>query len=137
MTGTDFVSRVFLLRAAKLPRAAYLTSGAALVPAPFVASDPKVVGFHRHNNSRAIRVCRSGADLQDNHWIFEVVRSCRWDLTYGNFEDGSAYWLHVGPLCYSFGFKGVMPVEPLRFRLALGAVRTWLANEMSRLLGRG
>lgn len=74
--------------------------------------------------------------MEESHWVFEVVRSCRWDLTYGSFEDGSAYWLHIGPLCFAFGFKGTMPVEPLSFGLALGAIKPWFANQIARLLGR-
>jgi len=75
-------------------------------------------------------------DMEDNHWVFEIVRSCRWDLSLGNFEDGSAYWLHLGPVCFTFGFKGAMPVEPLRTGLAFSAIKAWLLNYVRRVTGR-
>lgn len=60
-----------------------------------------------------------------SEWIFYVVRSDRWDLNFDNFEDGSAYWLHVGPVCFTFGFKSLDPVVPFRWRLAWAAFWNW------------
>lgn len=73
--------------------------------------------------------------MEEDYWIFEIVRSCRWDLSLGNLEDGSAHWLHLGPMCFTFGFKGAMPVVPLRTGLAFGAIKTWLSNRVLRLAG--
>jgi hypothetical protein len=58
-------------------------------------------------------------------WKFEIVRAQSWAMTADKLGDGSAYWLHVGPICLMFAFHGKLPVAPLTRGLALLAFRDW------------
>jgi hypothetical protein len=94
-------------------------------------NDPKMIAFHARRGARHVE-----DELQKSSWIFEIVRSYRWDLTFGKFEDGSAYWLHVGPVSFTFGFKGAKPVEPFNAIVAFAAIKTWFLGHVTRLAGR-
>lgn len=59
------------------------------------------------------------------NWMFEIVQAETWSLSFDHFEDGSAYWAHVGHVCFTFGYIGTLPVPQLTRERALAAIKRW------------
>src|SRR5262245_21184084 len=65
-------------------------------------------------------------NFENARWILTVTRACDWGVSAGGLEDGSGYWLQVGPLSVSLGYAGLAPVRPLTLAALLCAVGTWI-----------